>query len=114
MEGGIDFIKRVSPVCTVSRRPHGGGLRHRNARLRGWRSRYLFNGMPGLHTAKPGVISAAFDAGATVELICDLHLHPAAVRLAMQLFGSHAALISDSLCDAPVCRTGTTSSAACP
>lgn len=100
VEGGIDFIKRVSPVCTVSvghteadydtaMRAYEAGASH---------TTHLFNGMPGLHHRKPGVIGAAFDAGATVELICDgLHLHPAAVRLAMQLFGSHAALISDSL-----------------
>ena len=100
VEGGMEFIKRVSPVCTVSvghteadydtaMRAYEAGASH---------TTHLFNGMPGLHHRKPGVIGAAFDAGATVELICDgLHLHPAAVRLAMQLFGEHAALISDSL-----------------
>ena len=59
---------------------------------------HLFNGMPGLHHRKPGVIGAAFDSGATVELICDgLHIHPSAVRCAMQLFAGRLALISDSL-----------------
>ena len=99
-EGGLEFIKRVSPVCTVSvghteadydtaMRAYDAGASH---------ATHLFNGMPGLHHRKPGVIGAAFDAGATVELICDgLHIHPSAVRCAMQLFEGRLALVSDSL-----------------
>ena len=99
-DGGIEFIRRVSPVCTVSighteadydtaMRAYEAGASH---------ATHLFNGMPGLHHRKPGVIGAAFDSGATVELICDgLHIHPSAVRCAMQLFEGRLALISDSL-----------------
>lgn len=99
-DGGIEFIRRVSPVCTVSighteadydtaMRAYEAGASH---------ATHLFNGMPGLHHRKPGVIGAAFDSGATVELICDgLHIHPSAVRCAMQLFAGRLALISDSL-----------------
>ena len=95
VEGGMEFIKRVSPVCTVS---VGHTEADYDTAMRAYEAGASHNGMPGLHHRKPGVIGAAFDAGATVELICDgLHLHPAAVRLAMQLFGEHAALISDSL-----------------
>ena len=99
-EGGLEFVKRVSPVCTVSvghteadydtaMRAYEAGASH---------ATHLFNGMPGLHHRNPGVIGAAFDAGATVELICDgMHIHPSAVRCAMQLFEGRLALISDSL-----------------
>ena len=99
-EGGLEFVKRVSPVCTVSvghteadydtaMRAYEAGASH---------ATHLFNGMPGLHHRNPGVIGAAFDTGATVELICDgMHIHPSAVRCAMQLFEGRLALISDSL-----------------
>ena len=99
-DGGIEFVRRVSPICAVSighteadydtaMRAYEAGASH---------ATHLFNGMPGLHHRKPGVIGAAFDSGATVELICDgLHIHPSAVRCAMQLFAGRLALISDSL-----------------
>ena len=46
----------------------------------------------------PGLIGAAFDCGATVELISDgLHVHPSAVRMAERLFSGRLVLISDSL-----------------
>jgi len=59
---------------------------------------HLFNGMDGLHHRKPGILAAALDAGASVELICDgLHIHPAAIRLTHKLYGEKLNLISDSL-----------------
>ena len=58
----------------------------------------MFNGMNGIHHRKPGIIGAAFDAGATVELICDgFHIHPSVVRMTAALFGSSLNLISDSM-----------------
>ena len=54
--------------------------------------------MPSLLHRAPGVIGAAFDAGASVELICDgLHIHPAVIRATYQMFGDKLNLISDSL-----------------
>ena len=59
---------------------------------------HLFNAMPPLGHREPGVVAAALDAGATVELITDgLHIHPAVIRLVHRLFGEKLALISDSL-----------------
>lgn len=59
---------------------------------------HLFNGMePFLHRA-PGVVGAARDAGAIVELICDgLHIHPAVVRATFMLFPGRVALVSDAV-----------------
>ena len=60
---------------------------------------HLFNAMPGLNHREPGPIAAAWEYGATVELITDgIHIHPAMVRLAFSLFGDdRVILISDSM-----------------
>lgn len=99
-EGAMDFIRKVSPVCTVS-------LGHTEAdydtameafRNGASHATHLFNGMPSLHHRSPGVIAAAFDSDATVELICDgLHIHPGVIRMTSKLFGENLVVISDSL-----------------
>lgn len=98
--GAMAFIREVSKTCTVS-------LGHTTADYATAMTAYeagathtthLFNGMPPLQHREPGVVAAASDAGATVELITDgLHIHPAVIRLTHRLFGEHLALISDSL-----------------
>lgn len=99
-EGAMDFIGYVSQKATVSlghtscdydqaMEAFGRGASH---------ATHLFNGMEGLHHRKPGIIAAAMDAGASVELICDgLHIHPAVIRLVHKLYGDKLNLISDSL-----------------
>jgi N-acetylglucosamine-6-phosphate deacetylase len=48
---------------------------------------------------EPGLVGAAADFGARVELICDgFHLHPAVIRAMFKLFGAEKiCMISDSL-----------------
>ncbi|MDD7390025.1 MAG: N-acetylglucosamine-6-phosphate deacetylase [Lachnospiraceae bacterium] len=60
---------------------------------------HLYNAMPGLTHREPGPIAAAWENGASVELIADgIHIHPAMVRLAFSLFGDdRVVLISDSM-----------------
>ena len=59
---------------------------------------HMFNAMAGFHHRQPGLMAAAMDAGASVELICDgLHVHPAAIRMAHRLYGDQLNLISDSM-----------------
>ena len=98
--GAIEFIRDVSRTCTVSvghttadydtaMAAYEAGAGH---------ATHLFNAMPPLGHREPGVVAAALDAGATVELITDgLHIHPAVIRLVHRLFGEKLALISDSL-----------------
>lgn len=98
--GAIPFIEEVSRVCTVSvghttadydtaMAAYQAGATH---------ATHLFNGMPSLLHREPGVIAAASDSGATVELITDgLHIHPSVIRLTHRLFGDKLVLISDSL-----------------
>lgn len=99
-EGALDFIAQASQVCTVSlghttagydtaMAAFGAGARH---------ATHLFNGMPSFLHREPGVVGAAFDAGATVELICDgMHIHPSVIRAVHRLFGENWVIISDSL-----------------
>lgn len=99
-EGAMEFISYVSQKATVS-------LGHTTANYdqameafaRGAsHATHLFNGMEPLHHRKPGILAAAMDAGASVELICDgLHIHPAVIRLVHKLYGEKLNLISDSL-----------------
>ena len=98
-EGAIEFIKEASKKVTVSlghtdadydtaMKAYEAGARH---------TTHLYNAMPSLHHRKPGVIAAASDAGATVELIVDgFHSHPSVVRLTQRLFADKLVMISDS------------------
>ena len=98
--GALPFIREVSRTCAVS-------LGHTTADYDTAAAAYeagashathLFNAMPALNHREPGVVAAALDAGATVELITDgFHIHPAVVRLVHRLFGEKLVLISDSL-----------------
>ncbi len=99
LPGAPDFIRAASRTCVVSlghtaadydtaMAAYDAGARH---------ATHLFNAMPPLGHRAPGVIAAACDAGATVELIADgLHVHPAVVRLTYQLFRDKLILVSDS------------------
>lgn len=99
-EGAMEFIAYVSKKATVSlghtcctyeqaMEAFKNGATH---------ATHLFNVMEPLHHRKPGIIAAALDADASVELICDgMHLHPAVIRLAHKLYGDKINLISDSL-----------------
>lgn len=59
---------------------------------------HLFNGMQPFAHRNPGLVGAAFDQKAFVELICDgLHIHPSMIRATHKLFGKNLVLISDSL-----------------
>ena len=99
-EGALPFIQEVSGVCTVSL---GHTTADYDTAMAGFaagasHATHLYNGMPSLLHRAPGVIGAAFDAGASVELICDgLHIHPSVIRTTYQIFGDRLNLISDSL-----------------
>jgi N-acetylglucosamine-6-phosphate deacetylase len=99
-EGAMEFIAQVSRETNVSlghtttdyetaMRAFSAGANHVT---------HLFNAMqPFLHRA-PGLIGAAMDAGAYVELIGDgLHVHPAVIRAAFRMFPARLVLISDAV-----------------
>ena len=102
LDGAAEFVEKASKLCTVSvahtdsdydhaKTAFGVGATHLT---------HMYNGMPGIHHRNPGVIPAAAEnPHVRAELICDgLHIHPAAVRLAFQIFGgARMVLISDAL-----------------
>ena len=100
LDGGMEFIKEVSKNCCVS-------LAHSTAdyktAMKAFESgathvTHLFNGMNSFLHREPGIIGAALDADAFVEVISDgYHLHPAVIRAIFKMFPERACLISDSI-----------------
>lgn len=96
----MSFIREVSKVCTVSLGHTVANYEQAMAAYAAGASHttHLFNGMNPLHHRDPNVIGAAYDSGASVELICDgLHIHPSVIRMMFKLYGDKLCLISDSL-----------------
>lgn len=99
-EGAEAFIRNVSRKCTVSL---GHSTADYDTAMAGFaagatHATHLYNGMPSFLHRAPGIIGAALDSGASVELICDgLHIHPAVIRATYKMFGDKLNLISDSL-----------------
>lgn len=60
---------------------------------------HLYNAMSGLHHRDPGVVGAALTSvDATAELIADgVHVHPAALRVAVNAMPHRIALITDAM-----------------
>ena len=60
---------------------------------------HLFNAMTGLHHRDPGVVGAALTSvAATAELIADgVHVHPAALRIAVAAMPHRIALVTDAM-----------------
>ena len=101
LEGSIEFIEYASKKCTVI-------LAHTSAKYEQAKAGYaagashlthIFNAMPAFTHRAPGVVGAASDDAAHVEMISDgIHLHPAVVRAVFQWFGKdRVCLISDSM-----------------
>ena len=99
-EGGIVFVREASRLCAVSL---GHTMADYDTAMRAFFAgashvTHLFNAMQPIHHRKPGLIAAAYDAGATAELICDgMHVEPSVMRMAEKLFGRNLVLVSDSL-----------------
>lgn len=101
LPGSLEFIRAVSGKSRVS-------LAHTNANYEEAAAAFdagashvthLFNAMPPFGHREPGVIGAASDKAAFVEVIADgVHLHPAVVRAVFSWFGANrVCLISDSM-----------------
>lgn len=109
-EGGLEFIKAVNPVCTVSiahtsagyeeaKSAFDAGLKH---------ATHLFNAMSGLTHRAPGVVGAIFDSeDVRAEIICDgYHIHPAALRIAFKALGEDRSIVVSDAMKASGCPDG--------
>ncbi len=99
--GAVEFIRHVAHRCVVA-------LAHTDATYKqalaafdagAGHVTHLFNAMSAFGHRSPGVVGAASDKDAFVELISDgIHLHPSVVRSAFKWFGEErVCLVSDSM-----------------
>ena len=59
---------------------------------------HLFNAMSGLHHRNPGLVGATLDCAMPYGLIADgVHVHPAALKIALAAHGPGAVLVSDAM-----------------
>lgn len=100
-EGAIDFIRRKKGKTVLSIAHTTADYDTAMAAFEAGATHvtHLYNAMPPFSHRAPGVIGAAADAGAEVELICDgVHVYPSAVRATFRMFGDdNIILISDSM-----------------
>ncbi len=102
LPGAKEFVEQAKQLCTVSVGHTDSDYDHAKAAFDAGATHvtHLYNGMPGIHHRNPGVIPAAAEnPNVRAELICDgIHIHPASVRLAFNMFGpERMIIISDAL-----------------
>jgi len=99
--GALELTRYAAPHTTVSIAHTMANYEQATAAFDAGASHvtHLFNAMPPFNHRDPGVVGAASDAGATVELICDgIHLHPSVIRSVFKWFGSDkVVLVSDAM-----------------
>lgn len=102
VEGALPFIKELSGDVRISIAHTCATYQEADAAFKAGACEvtHLFNAMPGLNHRAPGPIASALEhARVTPEIIADgVHIAPAMVRLAFQMFGAdRMLLISDSM-----------------
>ncbi len=101
LPGALPFIEHAARRCWVSLAHTAADYEQARAGFRAGADHvtHLFNAMPPFGHREPGVVGAAADLAAYVELISDgVHVHPAMVRAVFQLFGAErVCLISDAM-----------------
>lgn len=101
LPGALEFVAEASKQCVVSIAHTTANYDQAKAAFAAGASHvtHLFNAMMPFSHRDPGVVGAASDDAAHVEMISDgIHLHPAVVRSVFQWFGKErVCLISDSM-----------------
>lgn len=101
MNGSTEFISKVSKnsVVSLAHTPAGYAASMKGFEAGATLVTHLFNGMAAFSHRETGLVGAAMDSGAYVELICDgRHVSDPMLRAAYKIFGSERiVIISDSL-----------------
>lgn len=101
LPGSMEFIGKAKELCTVSVAHTAADYdTAKEAFARGASHvTHLFNAMPPFHHRNPGVVGAAVEDAAFVELICDgVHIHPSVIRTVFRLFGrDRVCIVSDAM-----------------
>ncbi len=99
--GNLDFIRRIPPEVRVSIAHTAADYDTAGKAFQAGASHvtHLYNAMNPIHHRKPGPVLAAWESGASVEIICDgIHVHPSIIRMTFALFGDdRVILVSDSM-----------------
>lgn len=100
-DGALDFIRTHSGRVRISLGHTGADYATCMEAFAGGAKQvtHLFNAMPPIHHRNLSLIAAAFESGASVELIGDgLHVSPVMAKMAYQMFGAdRMILINDSM-----------------
>lgn len=102
LPGGLDAVAQIAAAGVIA------AIGHTDADYRTSRAAveagataatHLFNAMRGLHHRDPGPIAALLEAPQVwIELVADgVHVHPAALRLAVEAAGERVVLVTDSM-----------------
>ena len=96
--GATEFIKECDGVVCIGHT--GAEYETASAAIQAGANclTHTFNAMPPLHHRNPGVIGAAIDNDAYVQVICDgIHIHKSVITALYRIFGKKMILISDSM-----------------
>ena len=100
LPGAVEFTEKASKFTTVSVAHTDTDYDHAKAVFDAGATHmtHLYNAMPGIHHRNPGAIPAGNEnPNVQAEIICDgLHIHPASVRLAFNMFKDRMIVVSDS------------------
>lgn len=96
--GAMEFIKSCSAKCVIGHSDADYETACMAIEAGADCLTHTFNAMTPLHHRKPGIIGAAIEKDAWVQVICDgLHVHKSVVKMLYRTFGKKMIVISDSV-----------------
>lgn len=99
LDGAVEFIKNCDCIVSLGHTDADFDTASRAIDAGASCLTHTFNAMPPLHHRNPGVIGAAIDKNAYVQVICDgTHIHKSVIKMLYKTFGTdRMVLISDSM-----------------